>query len=134
MTPTDDSRKEKIAALMDEHSLNGETRLFRQTLSKYLTATDDPVMFRISANDSPSEAVIDVYDQGLICGADQVGPGLAFVEKTADEWQGEDRARIEVRLQDVLDQGGLIYPVESVIIEKTWYLTLPAGDVTVRKL
>jgi len=129
-----DSRSDKLAALMKENSLDGETRLFRQTLSKFLTATDDPAMFRISANSSPSEAVIDVYGQGHTCGADQVGAGLAFVETTADEWQGEDRASIEVRLQDVIDQGGLVYPVESVITEKTWYLTLPSGEVAVRKL
>ena len=134
MIPTDDGCKKKLAALMQEHSLSGETRLFRQTLAEFLTATDDPAIFRISANSSPSEAVIDVYGQGHVCCADTVGAGLAFVESTADEWQAEDRARIELRLQDVLDQGGLVYPVESVITEKTWYLTLPAGNVPVRKL
>ena len=36
---------------------------------------------------------------------------------------------VAVRLGDVLAQGGLIYPVESVITEKVWYCTLPAGSI-----
>jgi hypothetical protein len=33
-----------------------------------------------------------------------------------------------------LDQGGRIYPVESVITSRIWYLTLPEGGVRVRKI
>lgn len=39
---------------------------------------------------------------------------------------------VEVRLQDILDQGGLVYPVESVTVERAWYCTLPAGSIEVR--
>jgi hypothetical protein len=38
---------------------------------------------------------------------------------------------VVVRLGDILDQGGLVYPVESVAIEKAWYCTL-LGSVNVR--
>ena len=131
---TNDECQARLAALMEEHSLSGETRLYRQTLAEHLTAAGEPDVFRISANPSPSEAVVDVYGHGHTGGAEHVGPGLAFVEKSADEWHSGDRVAVELRLQDVLDQGGLIYPVESVVTEKTWYVTLPAGDVAVRKL
>jgi hypothetical protein len=30
---------------------------------------------------------------------------------------------VEVVLQDILLQGGLIYPVESVTVERVWYCT-----------
>jgi len=39
---------------------------------------------------------------------------------------------VEIRLQDVFDQEGLIYPVESVITDRAWYCTLPEGSVEVR--
>jgi hypothetical protein len=41
---------------------------------------------------------------------------------------------VAVRLRDVLDQGGLLYPVESVITEPVWYLTLPTGRVRVERV
>ena len=39
---------------------------------------------------------------------------------------------VEVRLQDILQQGGLLYPVESVTVERVWYCTLPGDGVDVR--
>ena len=36
-----------------------------------------------------------------------------------------DSVEVEVRLEDVLRQGGLVYPVESVSVERVWYCTLP---------
>jgi hypothetical protein len=41
---------------------------------------------------------------------------------------------VEVRLGDILRQGGLIYPVESVTVERVWYCTLPEGAVDVRAM
>jgi hypothetical protein len=64
--------------------------------------------------------------------AEQVGPGLAFAESVDNEWRGEGRMAVEVSLKDVLDQGGLMYPVESIITDRVWYMTLPAGHVVVR--
>jgi hypothetical protein len=79
-----------------------------------------------------------------------VGPGLAFAESARPDWQetlelrtikagggrpgagGLDTVEVEVRLDDILRQGGLVYPVESVTVERAWYCTLPAGSVDVR--
>jgi hypothetical protein len=44
----------------------------------------------------------------------------------------EPHVEVEVRLGDLLAQGALVYPVESVTVEKAWYCTMPAGDVIVR--
>ena len=63
-----------------------------------------------------------------------MGPDLAFAESSDNEWSTSERKTIEVRLEEVLGQGGLIYPVESVITERVWYFTLPQGWVTVREL
>lgn len=41
---------------------------------------------------------------------------------------------VAVRLGDILRQGGLIYPVESVTVERVWYCTLPSDSVEVREV
>jgi hypothetical protein len=138
--------------LLEEQGLGGDRRLYREALRESLSPTDAPGVYRLSANAKPSEAVVDVYGQGHLVQADQVGPGLAFAESAVPDWQEtmemralkasrgsggalpEDRVEVEVRVQDILRQGGLIYPVESVTVERAWYCTLPAGSVNVREV
>ena len=43
-----------------------------------------------------------------------------------------DHVEVEIRLSDILKQGGLVYPVESVTVERAWYCTLPEGSIEVR--
>ena len=134
--------------LLEEHGLAADTRLYREATPEALTPTDTPGVFRLRANAAPSESVIDVYGQGYIVQADQVGPGLAFAETPRPNWQETMEMRtlkagqgggiqlppveVEVRLQDILNQGGLVYPVESVTVERAWYCTLPAEGIAVR--
>ena len=138
--------------LLDEHGFAAETRLYREAVRDSLTPSDTPGAYRLPANANPSEAVVDVYGHGYLVQADQVGPGLAFAESALPDWQETmemralkagrdklgasplDRVEVAVRLQDVLRQGGLIYPVESVTVERVWYCTLPAGSVEVREV
>ena len=95
--------------------------------------------------------MIDVYGQGYLVQAEQIASGLAFAESKSPNWQetvemrvlqsrgGADRpaanaVEVAVRLGDILRQGGLIYPVESVTVERVWYCTLPLGSVEVREV
>jgi len=139
-----------LERLMAENGLTSDTRLYRETLRKTLERTSTSGIFSLAANATPAESVIDVYGQGHTVQAEQVGAGLAFAETPRPEWQdtmemrvlqsGErtkellslERIEVEVRLGDILDQGGLIYPVESVAIERAWYCTLPAGSIHVK--
>lgn len=135
MTPKHESdTKVALEGLMQENGFTAGSRFYRATLPEFLSPTDQPGVFQISAMDDPSEAVVDVYGQGHVTLAQQIGPGLAFSESADHEWLASDRTAVEVRLQDVLDQGGLIYPVESVITDRIWYLTLPDGSVPVREV
>jgi hypothetical protein len=136
--------------LMAENGLTSETRLYREALRKALERTGTPGIFSLAANGKPTESVIDVYGQGYTVQAESVGAGLAFAETPRPDWQetmemrvlqsGErtkellalERIEVEVRLGDILAQGGLIYPVESVAIEKAWYCTIPSGTVQVK--
>ena len=139
-----------LERLLVENGLSAETRLFREVLSKNLRLTEVGGVLELSANRSPGETVVDIYKKGNAVPAGEVGAGLAFAETPRGGWQdtmelrvqhaGErtrellslERMEVFVRLGDVLDQGGLIYPVQSVTVEKAWYCTLPTGLVHVR--
>ena len=126
--------KKELQELMEAHGLTEDSVLYRETLPEFLGDTDYPGMYSLSANDDPTEAVIDVYGGSHISLAAQIGQGLGFAEGTENQWTAEDRVTVAVRLGDVFAQGGLIYPVESVITEKIWYLSIPEGKVIVRKV
>jgi hypothetical protein len=109
-----------------------ETTFHRSVLAEHLAQIDgSPGEYSLTANPDPSEAVLDVYGPGHIALAVHMGAGLAFVEVPDHEWTSEDRVSVSVKLRDIIDQGGLIYPVESVTTESVWYFTLPSGQVRV---
>ncbi len=138
--------------VLNENGLSLDTRLYREAVRETLAPTGDPTVYRLAANPSPSEAVVDVYGQGYLVQAEQVGAGLAFAETPSPNWQETmemralragrgplplpppDRVEVAIRLEDVFRQGGLIYPVESVTVERAWYCTLPSGWVDVREV
>jgi len=135
--------------LLKDHGLGPDSLLYREAMRSALTPTGTAGVYRLAANAAPSESVVDVYGQGHLVQADQVGAGLAFAESARPDWQETmelrtlragkgpnaslDRVEVEVRVGDVLSQGGLLYPVESVTVERAWYCTLPAGHVEVRE-
>jgi hypothetical protein len=139
-----------LSKLLEEHNLDGDARLYREAMRESLIPTGQPGVFSLAANPSPSESVTDVYGPGYVVQAERVGAGLAFAESASPNWQetmelrtlraspdklrsSKDRVEVEVRLGDILRQGGLIYPVESVTVERAWYCTLPDGKVDVRE-
>lgn len=119
---------------MQEQGFTPSSRFFRRTLPDFLSPAAEEGLLALSANADPSEGVIDIYGGGHSALAVNVGAGLAFTSSQAEDWAGDDRVLVEVRLQDVLDQGGRIYPVDTVITEPVWYFTLPAGSVHVRRV
>ena len=122
-----------LTELMAENGFTAETRFRRYTLPEFLTPAGEDGRLELSANPDPSEGVVDVYEGGHSVLAVNVGPGLAFTRSEAEDWGGDDRVLVELRLQDVLDQGGRIYPVDTVITEPVWYFTLPSGSVRVHR-
>jgi len=148
----DGATKAALDKLLKEYSLAGDTRLYREAMRDALTPTGAPGVYRLHANAAPSESVVDVYGNGYVMQAENVGPGLAFAESSRPDWQetmemramkagrakagvpSEDKIEVEIRLDDVLRQGGLIYPVESVSVERVWYCTLPADSIDVREV
>ena len=78
--------------------------------------------------------MLDVYGQGHITLAAHVGAGIAFSESADNDWRSDSRRCVELRLGDALDQGGLVYPVESITTDRVWYVTIPQGHIRVRVL
>jgi hypothetical protein len=123
-----------LEELLRSNGLSGETRLYRCTRPEFLGPGEAPRSLSMSANDASPEAVVDVYANGHIVVAEHLGPGLAFAEQRDNQWRAPDRKLVEVLVEDVLAQGGLLYPVESVITEKVWFATLPRGSISVREV
>lgn len=131
--------------LLRENRLSPERKLFREAMRDALTPTGTPGVYGLAANPHPSESVVDIYGAGHVVQAEQVGAGLAFAEAARPDWQEtmemralkagrpSDKVEVEVRLGDILSQGGLLYPVESVTVERAWYCTLPLNAVEVRE-
>ena len=122
----------KLREWMRSNDLTAETRLYRHSLPEFVRPTSEPGIAEITANEDPSEAVIDVYGQGHTTLAVHLGAGLAFTESMDNDWRLDARRCVELRLGDALDQGGLVYPVESITTERVWYVTIPQGRIRVR--
>lgn len=134
MSANDEDRRKKLEQLMSEEGLTPETLLYRHTLPSFLGAADADGKRYLSANPNPSEAVQDVYGEGHMTLAARLGPGLAFVDSAGSEWDEEERVEVAMRLGDALDQGGLIYPAESIVTARAWFVTLPDGGVAVTQV
>jgi hypothetical protein len=131
--PEGQQADDRLAETLEAHGLQRATVLYRETLEEFLSYDDASGEWSISANPDPSEAVIDVYAGGHVALAAQIGPGLAFTTRRGSEWASDHRVTVALELGDALDQGGLVYPVESVITDTVWYVTLPDGRVRVSR-
>jgi hypothetical protein len=130
--PKDSANQTRLDELLEENGWTRDTLLFRSTEAEFLTPTDEPEVFETTGNPDATEAVTDIYGHGHHTMAVHVGLGLAFAEAKEHGWRGAGRKLVGVRLADVIEQGGLLYPVETVITEPVWYATLPTGKVRVR--
>jgi hypothetical protein len=149
-TQRDEATQGILLRLLEAHHLSGDTRLYREAERASLSATGTPGVYRLAANVHPRETVVDVYGPCYPVQAEELGAGLAFAESPSPGWQetkelralkaGVNRAaveadhvEVEVRLADLLEQGGAMYPVQSVAVERAWYFTLPSGSIEVRE-
>lgn len=149
-TQRDQASQAVLLRLLEEHHLSGDTLMYRAAERRSLAATTTPGVYRLAASAHPRETLVDVYGPGYPVQAEDVGPGLAFAESASPEWQETKELRalqagaraaaeadhllVEVRLADLLEQGGAMYPVQSVAVERAWYFTLPSGSIEVREV
>ena len=149
MPMRDPAAQSLLAKLLEEHGLTGQRRLYREAERASLQPGATAGSYRLAANPNPGESVVDVYGPGYVVQAESVGAGLAFAESARPNWQetmelrtmramhdkahpAGERVEVETTVDEILKQGGLIYPVESVTEERAWYCTLPSGAIEVR--
>ena len=90
----------------------------------------------ILAKENAEELIIDLYQgQGHSFMARNIGFGLAFTTDIEEDYIIEGKIGVKVKLKDILNQGGLIYPVISVPEYITsFFFSLPNGKVQVELL
>src|SRR5262245_21100932 len=106
MTPVNAAAQAILTRLMAEHGLTPETRLYREAERKALPYGGSSGAYRLAANPSPSESVVDVYGPGYTIQAEQAGPGLAFAESASPNWQET------MELRTLRDRKGKDNPLE----------------------
>jgi len=123
--------QDSLNAFMQENNLTKDSKLYRYTSDHYLKKIDDQLF--LESKSKPIDMVIDRYHGfSEISIASEVGHGISFLSTREDEYDRSDRVCIEVKLKDVLDQGGLIYTVTSLpAYIKAFFCTLPEGKVKV---
>lgn len=123
--------KDSLNAFMQENNLTGESKLYRYTSSHYLKKIDDQLF--LEAKSEPIDMVVDRYHGfSEVSIASEIGQGISFLSSKEDEYDRSDRVCIEMKLKDVLNQGGLVYTVTSLpAYLKAYFCTLPEGKVKV---
>jgi len=85
----------------------------------------------IRAKENPLEIVIDPYHgEGHSFHASNIGPGLAFTSSREEEFSAPDKVCLQVKIGNILEQGGLLYRITSVPeYINAYFLTIPDGKV-----
>lgn len=123
--------KNILTKFLFENNLTPENKLYRYTSKEYLKKIDNQLYIESKA--SPTDMLIEIYHGfGEVYIASEVAQGLSFLSKREDEYNRSDRVCVEIKLKDVIDQGGLVYTVTSLpAYLKVFFCTLPEGKIKV---
>jgi hypothetical protein len=131
MSKEKSNREAILKRIIAENSFTPETSFFRYTSPKHLVESQDGRTF-INAFKNPMEMIIDIYHGGHSLIANNIGPGLAFTLSVEEDYNSNDKLCVEVKLEDILDQNGLIYEVTSVPeYVKAFFFSLPDKKIKV---
>lgn len=122
--------EQTIKDFLEAEGFNSESKFYRYTTEKHLMQADDGGI-EIEAHPAPTEMIVDFYGSGHAIMAKDIGPGLAVTKSADNEYKDDNRKCAEIRLGDVIEQGGLIYEDQSSYEDGTWFFTIPTGKVRV---
>lgn len=118
-----------VAREMREYGIDADTPLYRWTERRFLNESS----MQAEANANSCARILDGYGDTCraIDAADLSSPGLNVTLKQGNAYSDGGRAQIAIRLGDVLEQGGRIYPDIMAAAQglRPIYLTLPRGSV-----
>lgn len=124
--------KPELTRLMQEHDLTENSIFYRYTYPEFLTPLEGN-RYKLSASDQATELVINVYEKGLRVMAHNLGKGLTFVQQQEPMFEHDDKVCVQMKLKEILDQNGLLYPDDSSFVAGSFYMTMPKGEVEVEK-
>jgi len=132
MKKINDKEFEILNDIMVEYNLSSESVLFRYSLPKHLITSKQGTT--VHAKDNPEEIIIDRYQgAGHSVHARNIGAGLAFTLVAEEVYKSSRKVCIEVKIKDIIEQGGLIYKVTSVPAHiDAFFFTLPKGNVRIK--
>ena len=120
----------KHAQFLASQGFTTETLFYRYTLNEYITEIEDGSLI-INANPAATEMVEDIYNSGHILIASEIGPGLSFTKKEESDFKTDQHMLVSLRLGDIIQQNGKVYPDKSTYTSNAVYITIPEGFVKV---
>ena len=114
-------------------NLSDDTKFYRQTNEHHLKEDSEGNLL-LKPRPDATEMVEDIYKQGHLIMAKNVGPGLAFTLSSKNDYSSEDNICVGITLKEFLKQGGFLYPDKSSYEEGSYFLMLPEGDFIVEKV
>jgi hypothetical protein len=124
---------EKLSTLMKSEGLSRDTMFYRYTTEKHLEEFEEG-KYKLFANDEATEIIEDYYKTGQLIMAKYIASGLAFTTEKDTDYKSDLKMCVEMRLSEILDQGGLVYPDPGSFETSSYFLSIPNGFVLVRKL
>ena len=110
--------------------LKSNTPFYRWTSQSHLGKSDNG-KYSLEVRKEATEMVEDIYNQGHIIMAKNVGPGLAFTLSKNNDYASDDMVCVSLQLEDILIQGGILYKDVSSHVEGSYFLMMPAGNLKV---
>lgn len=131
MRKTSKEENKILDQFMKENQLDGDSVLYRYTSRKYLSEKNGDLF--LNAKIKPIDMVVDRYHgHWEVFIGSEIGQGISFLSSKEDEYKDGGRVCVQLKLDDALEQGALIYEVTSLpTYLKAYFFTLPAGSVKV---
>jgi hypothetical protein len=120
----------QLTQFLASQGFTPETILYRYSFPEYIAELEDGSKI-INANPSATEMIEDIYNSGHIFKASELGMGLSFTTEIEKSFKTDEHVLISVRICDIIDQEGMIYPDKSTYTLNAFYLTMPEGFVKV---
>ena len=124
--------EDKLRHFIKNEKLEDITSFYRWTSQSHLEKSNNG-KYLLEVRKEATEMVEDIYNQGHIIMAKNVGPGLAFTLSKNNSYASEDMVCVSIKLEDFLTQGGILYKDVSSHEEGSYFLMLQEGRLEVEK-
>lgn len=126
------SANDQLGSRPRTYGLTPDTVMFRYTFCEDLAETAEGEL-GITGNPHPSEIHVHIHQDTIAWMAKNIGPGISFSVSAVNGWKADAILCMWVTTQDIIEQGGRIYPVASSIYKGVMYVATPPEGLRVTK-